>query len=150
MEGSFCSSWYHVWHWKARKRVLLEQLLKPSCIALCQLFCYVQQSFWFWCEIKGVHRCHYFEYHNYKEALVTRDWPDSEPETKIVYKRNWFVWQEWWNLYSSANNTKIVNGGDININNFIGDHECSNMPPSLFTENRNSMIADAAMVLRLK
>ena len=41
-------------------------------------------------------------------------------------------------------------GGDIKINNFIGDHECSNMPPSFFAENGTSMIADDAMVLTLK
>ena len=48
------------------------------------------------------------------------------------------------------NDTQKVSGGDININNFIGDHECSNMSPSLFAENGNSMIADDAMVLTLK
>ena len=32
----------------------------------------------------------------------------------------------------------------------IGDHECSNMPPSSITENGNSMIADDAMVLTLQ
>ena len=36
------------------------------------------------------------------------------------------------------------------MNNFIGDHECSNLPPSLFAENGTSMIADDAMVLTLK
>ena len=50
-------------------------------------------------------------------------------------------------LVSSTNNTKIVSGEDININNFFGDHECNNMPPSLFTENGKIMIADDAMVL---
>ena len=45
---------------------------------------------------------------------------------------------------------KKVSGGDIKINNFIGDHECSNMAPSLFAENGTSMIADDAMVLTLK
>ena len=45
--------------------------------------------------------------------------------------------------------TQKVSGGDIKINNFIGDHECSNMPPSLFAENGTSMIADDAMGLTL-
>ena len=38
----------------------------------------------------------------------------------------------------------------LNIKNFIGDHECSNMPLSLLTEKGNIMIADDAMVLTLK
>ena len=44
--------------------------------------------------------------------------------------------------------TQKVSGEDIN--NFIGDHECSNMSPSLFAEKGNSIIADDAMVLTLK
>ena len=35
MEGSLCSSWFHVWYRKARKRVVLEKLLKTTWIAPC-------------------------------------------------------------------------------------------------------------------
>ena len=41
-----------------------------------------------------------------------------------------------------------INANDNN--NVIGDHECSNMPPSLFTENEHIRIADDVMVLTLK